>query len=717
MAHVTHDDVRPAGPPPVASADLLSVALDSADVGVWDVDLATGAVTQSDTVGPLFGLPRGAPHRTLQEWRACIHPEDREASRRAFGVAVGSGGRYQADYRVLWPDGSIHWLSSTGRVFLGEGGAPCRAVGILQDVTGRKRAEKELVQRTQELAESEAQYRTMGEAIPYGVWLCDADGGARYVSPSFLELLEMTQEEQAEFGWTERYDPATREDMLAKWMHCVRTGELWEYEHRILGPDNQYHTVLSRGRPVRDDRGTITSWVGVNLDITDRKRAENEVLRKNEELQRLLARIRELDEAKSTFFANVSHELRTPLALILGPVDKLLGQQLTPGQREELRVVRRNAATLLKQVNALLDLSKIDAGKMALHYARVDLSEVVRLVAGQFDGLARQRGIDYRIDVPDRLPAEIDAEKIERVLLNLLSNAFKFVSDGGRVFCSLRDEDGHARILVRDNGPGIPAEDRERIFQRFSQGNVTGYRRFGGSGLGLSIAHDFVDLHGGTIRVGEAPDAGAEFQVVVPLLAPGDAAVLETGRTLSTSGWIAEELSDEDDGGGEPAGSAPAETPAPMGGAEGRPTVLVVEDNGDLRRHLVAGLADRWRVIAATDGEDGLEQARAVRPDVIVTDLMMPCMSGGDMILALRGDAALAAVPIIVLSARADDAMRVRLLSGSVQDYLIKPFAAEELRARVANLIEMKRARDILQSALDSAHNVHRLATLGQFQG
>ena len=203
----------------------------------------------------------------------------------------------------------------------------------------------------------------------------------------------MTQDKGLNSAGLERYDPETKKAMMDEWMHCVRTGELWEYEHRILGPDKRYRTVLSRGRPVRDDKGEYIHrrGSGVNLDITDRKRAENEVLRKNEELQRLLARIRELDEAKSTFFANVSHELRTPLALILGPVDKLLGHELMPDQREELLVVRRNAATLLKQVNALLDLSKIDAGKMALHYARIDLAGLVRLVAGHFDGLARQR--------------------------------------------------------------------------------------------------------------------------------------------------------------------------------------------------------------------------------------------------------------------------------------------------------------------------------------
>lgn len=228
-----------------SSTDVLLAALDGAAVGVWQADLVSNRVVQSDTVGPLFGRPRGPVHSTLAEWRASILPEDLEAAIAAFALASTTDGRFSADYRVRWPDGSVRWLTSTGRIDKGADGAPVRAVGILKDSTARKEAEAALVRRTQEPAQSEAQYRMMGEAIPYGVWLCDAEGQARYVSPSFRELLEMNEEEQAGFGWTKRYDPTVVKAMMDRWMYCVRTGEPWEWEHRLLGPDKDYHTVLT----------------------------------------------------------------------------------------------------------------------------------------------------------------------------------------------------------------------------------------------------------------------------------------------------------------------------------------------------------------------------------------------------------------------------------------------------------------------------------------
>ena len=223
--------------------------------------------------------------------------------------------------------------------------------------------------------------------------------------------------------------------MMRQWLHCVSTGENWDSEHRIVDKHGRFNTVLTRGRPVRDPDGQITSWVGVNLDITARKHAEAELARKNEELQVLLERIRQLDQSRTRFFANVSHELRTPLALILGPVEAMLADcaDLRPELQRDLRIIQRNAGLLLHLVNDLLDLSKIDAGKMAPNYSNVDLAQMVRLIAGQFDALARDKGIACSVEALSACPAQVDLEKLERVLLNLLSNAFKFTPDGGRI--------------------------------------------------------------------------------------------------------------------------------------------------------------------------------------------------------------------------------------------------------------------------------------------
>src|SRR5215467_589532 len=238
------------------------------------------------------------------------------------------------------------------------------------------------------------------------------------------------------------------------------------------------------------------------------------------------ARLAELDHMKSVFLANITHELRTPLALILGPTEKWLSSSdLSEEQSRDLDVVMRNARSLLKTVNDLLDVSKLEAGKLTPEYARVDLSKIVRLACSLFEGIAREGSVDYTVQVPDTLLAEVDPEMIQRVLLNLLSNAFKFGAVGGRITCVLETAGNNALLHVQDKGPGIPTEMRERIFERFIQVEDELTRRHGGTGLGLAIAKEFVELHHGSIRETTPVGGGALFIVTLPITAPADVAV------------------------------------------------------------------------------------------------------------------------------------------------------------------------------------------------
>jgi signal transduction histidine kinase len=411
----------------------------------------------------------------------------------------------------------------------------------------------------------------------------------------------------------------------------------------------------------------------------------------NRELGRLYAATTDLDRLKTQFFANVSHELRTPLALILGPTEALLGSAKLDGSaRRQLEVVQRNARTLLKHVNDLLDLSKLDAGKMAPLYVATDLARLVRVVASHFDSLARERRLAYTVESAETLDAEVDPDKVERVLLNLLSNAFKFTPEGGRLRCTLREREGSERILleVADSGPGIPPEQREAAFERFRQLEGGDTRRFGGTGLGLAIARDFVKLHGGAISIADAPEGGALFTVELPRRAPPGVEV----RTAPA---------------GEPAA---AETVAPMvdplrapagaarvaSGDERRPLVLVVEDHPEMNRFVTESLASEYRVESAFDGREGLRKACELRPDLILSDLMMPEMGGAELLRAIRALREFDETPFVLLTAKADEALRVALLREGAHDYLTKPFSVEELRARVGNLVAAKRAEEAL---------------------
>src|SRR3989442_1590012 len=358
-------------------------------------------------------------------------------------------------------------------------------------------------------------------------------------------------------------------------------------------------------------------------------------------LRRLGRRVKELDELRTQFFANVSHELRTPLSLILGLTEKLLtGDSVAEWQRRDLEVIDRNAHTLLKHVNDLLDIAKLDAGQMDVNYAEVELAHVLRVTAAHFEALARQRRITLSVQTPPTVRAQADAEKLQRVFLNLLSNAFKFVPDGGRVTCALRVERDRVLATVQDNGPGVRPELREVIFERFRQGDGGRGPSSGGTGLGLAIAKEFGPPQRGTIAVEDAPGGGALFSMNVPLAAPADAKVAPApaandGREAARQALVALDQARSGRSSAREVTDRPAVDPPSAGAhppAHDRPLVLIVEDNEEMNRFIAEMLAHEYRVATAHDGQDGLEKALALRPDLILADVIMPRLNGDELV-------------------------------------------------------------------------------------
>jgi PAS domain S-box-containing protein len=539
------------------------------------------------------------------------------------------------------------------------------------------------------------------------VGLLDARGRLLEVNRAALEGAGIRLEDiQGKPFWEARWWQVSRETAQRQKEVCslAAKGEFIRYDVEIYGQSGGDDTIIIDYSliPVKDNSGKVVFLLAEGRNITEKKKADAEIARKNQELSELLARIKELDELKSQFFANVSHELRTPLTLILGPAEKILkeGAYLQDLHRRDLGVIKRNASTLLKHVNDLLDISKLDADKLAVSYAHSDLADLARLVCGHFDALAPERKISFACETPDTLPAEIDPDKIERVILNLLSNAFKFTPQGGRVRLTVQGQitDGHALIAVQDSGPGVRPEDRRTIFERFRQSDSSSQRQFGGTGLGLSIAKDFVTLHGGSISVTDAPGGGALFQVEIPLKAPDGRHVRPVQKAADASaetrailkGSIEELMPIEPEARPEHPQSTSSTT---------RPLLLVVEDNPEMNRFIVENLSAEFDVRAAFDGEEGLRQAELLNPDLIISDIMMPKMSGDQLIARLRKNSAFKHVPILILSAKANDELRLKLLEDGAQDYVMKPFAAQELLTRARNLVTIKRTQEQLAMA------------------
>ncbi|WP_433191892.1 ATP-binding protein [Nocardia sp. CA-107356] len=413
----------------------------------------------------------------------------------------------------------------------------------------------------------------------------------------------------------------------------------------------------------------------------------------NAELARMYARAKELDDLKSQFFANVSHELRTPLMLILAPARKLLDHAaLDDPSHDDLEVIVRNAQVLLGQVNDLLDTAQLEAGAMRPEYAHVDGVDLVRLSAAFFETIALDRGIEFQVEAPDhQVWADLDPEHVQRIVVNLLSNAFKFTPAGGSVRCTVGAADNSIVIEIADSGPGIPVAQRDAVFERFRQVDGGASRSVGGTGLGLSIVRDLAQLQGGSVTIADAPEGGALVVVEIPRAAPAGMPVLGTGAPANTAGTAANVLAAV----ATSVGDLPVSTVSrPPLSTDQRPAILVIEDNPDLNKLVRESLSDNYEVASAFDGQSGLELAKSSRPQLIVCDIMMPRMSGDEVVGRVRSDPDLANTPILIVTARADDQSRLELVHAGANDILQKPFDVAELRARVDNLVRLRRAED-----------------------
>lgn len=406
----------------------------------------------------------------------------------------------------------------------------------------------------------------------------------------------------------------------------------------------------------------------------------------------------EIDRAKTVFFSNVSHEFRTPLTLMLGPIEKLLGKRdrLEPGDQEELLIAHRNSLRLLRLVNSLLDFSRIESGRIRASFAPAELSAFTAELASNFRSAMQAAGLEFIVDcraLPE--PVYVDMEMWEKIVLNLLSNAFKFTFDGS-ITVTLRAVGDRAVLTVADTGTGIPESELPRIFDRFYRVGGTRGRTHEGTGIGLALIQELVKLHGGVISVTSRLGEGSTFTVELPFGVshlPPDRIETSTrahaGDGVRARAFTEEALTwvpDLSDG----AKRTPRQEPAAAGA---RPCVLFADDNVDMREHVTGILGEEFEIITAEDGQKALALMRERRPDLLLSDVMMPDIDGLQLLSAVRADPELQTTPVVLLSARAGEDMRVEGLQAGADDYLVKPFTASELRARVATHVQMARTR------------------------
>ena len=430
--------------------------------------------------------------------------------------------------------------------------------------------------------------------------------------------------------------------------------------------------------------------------------------------QRRAEELAELDRAKTTFFSNISHEFRTPLTLIMGPVEELRARLATrdpatpdPGIREELDVIQRNGLRLGKLVNTLLDFSRLEAGRMEARFEPVELAAFTADLASVFRSAMDRAGLAFAVDCGE-LPAEvyIDREMWEKVVLNLLSNALKFTFDG-TVSVSLRAEGTHAVLRISDTGSGIPAAELPRLFERFHRIPAARSRSNEGSGIGLALVRELVGLHGGTITAQSTEGAGTTFTVRLPFghehLPEGDLAAAGPELISAVADpflaealrWLPGDQPAEPTLAADQVGGPPRRDLAgrDLAGRGAPARVLLADDNADMRGYLQRLLQPGYQVTAVADGQAALDAVRAQPFDLVISDVMMPGLDGLQLVGELRANSRAPDLPVLLLSARAGQEAAIEGLEAGADDYLVKPFSAAELLARVRATVELARLR------------------------
>jgi PAS domain S-box-containing protein len=419
-----------------------------------------------------------------------------------------------------------------------------------------------------------------------------------------------------------------------------------------------------------------------------------------EEERKRAEALAEIDRAKTLFFSNVSHELRTPLTLLLGPTELALSSKEGALKGTELEMVHRNELRLLKLVNTLLDFSRIEAGRVQAIYEPADLAEVTADVASAFRSAMENAGLRFSVDCePISEATYVDRQMWEKIVLNLLSNAFKFTFEGG-VDLTLKSNGNSVELVVRDSGIGIPEAELPRVFERFHRIENVRARTYEGTGIGLALVQELVKIHGGSVSVESASGEGSTFKVVIPTGSKHlPAERIQAARTQSSTALSAKAYVEEA-ARWLPTNSAENSDVPSLVSRENsescrgtKDVIVVADDNADMREYVAHLLEDRYTVHSVSDGLEAIKATRRLRPALVLTDVMMPGLDGFGVLREIRNDESLRSTPVILLSARAGEESRVEGLETGADDYLVKPFTAGELIARIGTHLKMGNLR------------------------
>lgn len=645
----------------------LELALDAARIGSWDWNLATNEVVWTPYHEMIFGYEPGNPKRTYQEWCDRVHPEDLATAQAIAQQAMEKKRDYACDYRVVWTDGSIHWVSSYGRFHYDSNGQATRMLGMLFDITDRKQTEAAL-------QESELMFRTLADTMPQLFWVVRSDTYHEYCNQRWCEYTGLSLEQVRREGVETIIHPDDFAHTLQSFEEAATARRMFRIEHRVRrASDGEYRWHLSQALPLYDEKGQMMKWFGSSTDIHDQKLL---IEQRAQALERERAARTELERAslmKDEFLAVVSHELRSPLNAILGWSRLLRTRTFDPQKTEQaLASIERNAQAQTQLIEDLLDISRIIRGQVRLDLRPTHLISCVQAAIDTIRPAATTKSIALSChSMPDADLVSGDPERLQQIVWNLLSNAVKFTPTHGRIEVRVQAVHSMAQIQVTDSGKGISADFLPYIFERFRQEDATTTRTQGGLGLGLAIVRNLVELHGGTIHVDSAGEGqGTTFTVRLPLLLSA-----LSNQSISYQGLHRQTMVD---------------TVLDLSNIQ----VLIVDDERDTREFLQVALEQYGaRVLSAASASEAWQFLQTHKPDILLSDVGMPDEDGFALIRRIRSlpPSQSGQIPAAALTAYAREGDRLEALAAGFHMHIPKPIEPIQLLTVIMKLLETQK--------------------------
>lgn len=607
-------------------------------------------------------------------------------------------------------DGTLFWASLNAKAKYDSMGNLLWLDGVIEDITQRIDSHNYIIHYTKEVTELKdklevkvkertadlEKFKAVADYNTASIIITNIRGFIEYANESYLRITGYSREEvlgkKSGFIKSGLTDSAVYESL---W-NTIRYGKGWNGKLQNVRKNGEFYWEEISISPVFNERGELTHYVGIMNDITDKHKAEEELNKANEQLATL-------DKEKTSFFQNISHELRTPLILIAGPVESAKRKQ-EPLSEKAMDMVLANTRRLQRLVNQLLDLQKITAGKMTVDFRVLNLNLILKSTIQAFHEFCAYRNINLVDSVEENLPlARADFDKLDKCIYNYLSNALKFTPEGGSIILRAESRVTHILVEVIDTGKGISSDKLNGLFTKFGYSESSLTREQEGTGLGLSLVKELIELQGGEVGVDSIPGQGSRFWFTVPLAPMDSEEEFIPEENLRSLGKLElGAISYKNESGVNEDLSIRTNDKYP------EKTILVIEDNHDLRSYISnIFMSEGCNVIPAENGEEGIKIISGKKlPDLIVTDLMMPKVSGLDFIKFIKADEHLKSIPVILLTARADIETRIDVHEAGADGYLSKPFNEAELLACVRNLFNLKARELSLLKDIEKARNI-----------